>query len=68
LGIFTRSIANMTSGKEGRECEWMLLDSIIMCIAYLTSAFVFGISQEVLLSMATMGRGGWVRAGFWTAS
>jgi len=42
----------------------MLLDSIIICIAYLTS--LFGVSQEVVLSMATMGRGGWVRAGYWT--
>jgi hypothetical protein len=48
----------MASGK-GRGYEGMLLDSIITCIAYLTS--VFG-------SMAAMGRGGWVRAGYWTTS
>jgi hypothetical protein len=40
MGIFTRSIANMTSGKGGGEgYERMLLDSIIMYIGYLTSVF-----------------------------
>ncbi len=58
MGIFTRNIANIKSGIwEGY--ERMLLDSIIMCIAYLTS---------VVGSMATMGRGEGVRAGYWTAS
>jgi hypothetical protein len=47
----------MTSGKGGGY-ERMLLDSIILCIAYLTS-----VSQEVLLSMATMGRDGWKAIG-----
>ncbi len=39
LGIFTRSIANMSSGKEREGYERILLYSIIMCIAYLTSVF-----------------------------
>jgi hypothetical protein len=45
----------------------MLLDSIIICIAYILT-----VSQEVLLSILysyrTMGGGGWVRAGYWPAS
>jgi hypothetical protein len=62
LGIFPRSIANMTREKGGGY-ERILLDSILMCISYLT------VSQKVLPSMATTrGRGGWVRAGYWIAS
>jgi hypothetical protein len=43
LGIFTRSIANVTSRRGGGGYERMLLDSIsiIMCIAYLSIALVW---------------------------
>jgi hypothetical protein len=39
----------MTSGRGGYRYERMLLDSIIMCIAYLTQHLA--VSKEVLLSM-----------------
>ncbi len=52
----------------GAGYERMLLDSIIMCIAYLTTVRYLAVLQEVLLSMATMGRGGWVSACYWTTS
>ncbi len=55
-------------GKGGKyEYERMLLDSIIMfimCIVFLPQCLA--VSQEVLLSMDTLGRDGWVRAGYLT--
>ncbi len=63
MRILTRGTAK-TSGRGGGY-ERMLLDSIIMCIAYLTSVLYFAVSQEVLLIMATMGRGGVDGMGGW---
>jgi hypothetical protein len=58
MGIFTRSIANMTSGKGGggEGYERMLLDSIIMCIAYLTPVFD-SFTSSIAKYRLQMGRG-----------
>ncbi len=65
---FSQEVLLMWPVGRGGGFERMLLDSIIMCIAYCIWPPYLEVSQEVLLMLATMGRGGWVIAGYWTAS